>query len=100
MPDESADAGLLARICADKRAEVAAERPSGASMRCGRDRWRGATPTRGFGSALKEATAAGSMALIAEIKKASPSGGLIRPDFDPAALARPIEAAARPACRC
>lgn len=78
---------VLARICADKRAHVArrkAERPLSALLGACSD---AGTP-RGFADRLEAAVAAGRYGLIAEIKRASPSRGLIRADFDPASLAR------------
>ena len=85
----STEPGLdtLAGICADTRAEVERRRAA-TPLEAMRARAQDADPPRGFGRALMETTAAGRFALIAEIKKASPSGGLIRADFDPAALAR------------
>ncbi len=78
---------ILSRIVAGKRIEVAAaqaRRPIDEMERLARVQ----PPARGFGSALDQAVAARGYGLIAEIKKASPSAGLIRADFDPPALAR------------
>jgi indole-3-glycerol phosphate synthase len=78
---------VLARICADKRDLVAARRKA-VPLRELEAQARAAAPPRGFVRALQARAAAGAVGLICEIKKASPSKGLIREDFDPAALAR------------
>jgi len=78
---------VLARICADKRDHIA--RRKAALPFAALDSEARATPKpRGFIRALQATIGAGRYGLIAEIKKASPSKGLIRPDFDPPALAR------------
>ncbi|MGH6957787.1 MAG: indole-3-glycerol phosphate synthase TrpC [Caulobacteraceae bacterium] len=78
---------ILTRIAAYKRDEVAALRRA-ESHDAIEARAKAAPPPRGFRAALEHGAAPGRLALIAEIKKASPSKGLIRADFDPPALAR------------
>lgn len=82
---------VLTRICADKREHIA---------RCVRslsldelkEKAATASATRGFIARLEQAHADNRYGLIAEIKKASPSKGLIRADFDPPSLARAYQA--------
>jgi indole-3-glycerol phosphate synthase len=82
---------ILSAIADYKRIEVAARRATTRQDTLERLA-RQATPPRGFRAALERAHAPGRLALIAEIKKASPSKGLIRADFDPPDLARAYEA--------
>jgi indole-3-glycerol phosphate synthase len=76
----------LDKICADK-AELVARRKRERPLASLEAAARSAGPARGFARALRLAVAEGRYGLIAEIKKASPSKGLIRPDFDPPSLA-------------
>lgn len=78
---------VLSRILAVKAAEVAAAR-SAIPLEALRERARAASAPRDFGGALRARIAEGRPAVIAEIKRASPSKGLLREDFDPAAIAR------------
>lgn len=82
---------VLDEIVAHKRTEVAqrsASRPLAELRAAVSD----AAACRGFAAALRNRIDAGQPGVIAEIKRASPSKGLIRPDFDPAALAQSYQA--------
>ncbi|WP_411287026.1 indole-3-glycerol phosphate synthase TrpC [Phenylobacterium sp.] len=81
---------ILAKIAAYKREDVAA-RKAQRPLREVEAAARACDAPRGFRAGLERAHAPGRLALIAEIKKASPSRGLIRGDFDPPALARAYE---------
>jgi indole-3-glycerol phosphate synthase len=82
---------ILERILARKREELEAARAAVpfAEMQ---HRAEAAPPPRDFVAAMQAKIAAGRPAVIAEVKKASPSKGLLRADFDPAAIARGYEA--------
>jgi indole-3-glycerol phosphate synthase len=89
LPPQRAD--ILQRIL-DRKAVEIAERSARVPLDALRARLADAPQTRGFVAAIEAKRAAGQPAVIAEVKKASPSKGVIREHFDPAAIARSYEA--------
>ena len=86
------DSDVLNLILARKAEEIA-ERSAQVSMRALSQRVEDADPARGFVEAIRRKLARGHAAVIAEIKKASPSKGLLRADFRPAEIAASYERA-------
>ena len=87
MPDTP---DILKRIVRRKAEEVA-ERSARVPLAAVAAAARNADAARGFVAALRDRIASGRPAVIAEAKKASPSRGVLRPNFDPAAIARSYE---------
>jgi indole-3-glycerol phosphate synthase len=81
---------VLHKIQAYKHEEIAAARRA-CPLSALEGQARSAPPVRPFATAIEHQHKRGNFALIAEVKKASPSKGLIRPDFDPASVARAYE---------
>ncbi|ALN59611.1 indole-3-glycerol phosphate synthase TrpC [Lysobacter enzymogenes] len=82
---------ILNTIIARKHEEIQ-QRSRVRSLDDLRARARAQAPARGFVQAIRDKHAAGTAAVIAEVKKASPSKGVIRPDFHPAQIARSYQA--------
>ncbi|MBT3627070.1 MAG: indole-3-glycerol-phosphate synthase, partial [Rhodospirillaceae bacterium] len=82
---------ILAKICADKRIHIAARKEK-ISLAELEDVVTEAPSPRGFAAALSRAASDGGLALIAELKKSSPSKGLIRAEFHPPTLAKAYQA--------
>lgn len=82
---------ILQKILARKAEEIT-ERQLTISLSSLQEQARSQPATRGFSAALQRKILQGKPAVIAEVKKASPSKGVIRPDFQPASIARSYEA--------
>ncbi|MDI2111859.1 indole-3-glycerol phosphate synthase TrpC [Commensalibacter nepenthis] len=78
---------VLVQICARTRAETEQKTKIQSLKNIAEEAKSKKTPTRGFAHVLKEKMAKGQMGLIAECKKASPSAGVIRQEYDPAMIA-------------
>lgn len=90
MTTQTGTPTVLQRILTRKHEEVA-ERRRSVPFAALETRAKAQPPARDFVAAIANRIAAGDPAVIAEIKKASPSKGVIRPNFDPAAIARSYE---------
>ena len=84
----------------DRKTEEVAERKQLRSLAELEQLAASADPTRGFRRALSDRVAQGQAAVIAEVKKASPSKGIIREAFDPAEIAASMRRVVRPVYRC
>ena len=94
MTDQNMDSApdILKQIILDKAEEVSL-RKSRCSLDEIKSRAKDATPVRGFTNAIKKRIGDGKLAVIAEVKKASPSKGVIRENFNPAEIAVSYEKA-------
>ena len=91
---------ILNKILATKAEEVAAQKAA-VSLEDIKAQAQAAAPVRSFIGSIRAKHAQNLPAIIAEVKKASPSKGLIRPDFHPAENRRfPMKKRARPVCPC